>query len=47
MIPIVPSEWAQVGLDSDVKCFNLMKFLYGAPDMLLRDKEFCGQAILK
>ena len=29
LVPIYPSEWALVGLDSDVKCFNLMKFLYG------------------
>ncbi len=28
MVPVLPSEWAQVGLDTDVKCFNLMKFLY-------------------
>ena len=29
MVPVYPREWALVGLDTDVKCFNLLKFLYG------------------
>jgi len=29
MVPVYPREWAMVGLDTDVKCFNLLKFLYG------------------
>ena len=29
MVPVYPREWAMVGLDTDVKCFTLLKFLYG------------------
>ena len=34
MVPIYPREWARVGLDTDVKCFNLLKFLYGQIETL-------------
>ena len=28
-IPITPDEWARVGVNTDVKAANLIKYLYG------------------
>ena len=29
MLPVTPVEWRKVGIDSDLKAFHLMKYLYG------------------
>ena len=28
IIPVTPNEWQKVGIDSDVKAFNLINYLY-------------------
>ena len=28
-IPVIPLEWKLVGLDTDLKAYNLLKYLYG------------------
>ena len=28
IIPVTPAEWKRVGIDSDMRAFNLVKYLY-------------------